>query len=196
MNNSVLDYTLALTSALITFGLVAVPGVASAADDVTQINEDTGANSRNRNRSRVRREHRDTRNNTSSAPTNVDVITDTGGNEQNENTDSGDQVSGDVEFLGDVVNELNQDLPDAAVPPDEDFDIDQTNKTTGARSRNSNRSRIRVESRIRVDNDARADTDVTVRSDTGDNEQNKNTTSGDQTSGDVFVDLIVTNTLN
>ena len=189
---------LAMTSAIITAGLVAVPAIASAADDdVNQENTDTGANSRNRNRNRIKRNSNDRHDNTARTRQHVDVRGDTGGNEQNKNTESGDQESGEVDFVGTITNDLNQNLPDVDFDDDEDdFTVDQLNDTTGAKSRNTNRSKISVKRRLRINNDARTHTDVDVRGDTGDNEQNKNTTGGNQTSGDVTVDLVIENFLN
>lgn len=187
-----------LTSAFVTLGLVTAPALVSAADDeVTNENIDTGSRSTNRNRTRINREQRTRQHNSADARNHVDVHANTGGNEQNKNTNAdGNQESGEVHVIGTLTNDLNQDIPDIDMPDDDNFIVDNTNDTTGANSRNANRTTIRTSRSLRIHNDANAHNSVDVHGTTGNNEQNKNTNAGDQTSGDVTVDLMFDNILN
>lgn len=74
--------------------------------------------------------------------------------------------------------------------------ITETNEDTGFRSTNRNDTRINRRSDQRRTDRADATNRARITANTGGNESNKNTDGGEQTSGMVDVDAMVTNTLN
>jgi hypothetical protein len=165
--------------------------------DVAGENSTTGADSDNENEFDIDNDYDLEIDNDADVDNKVDVDIHTGGNEQNKNTTGGNQTSGKADVLVDLVNDVNNGssvagagLSDVAV------EGTFTNDTTGADSDNKNELDVENEVDVDVDNDAEIDNDVDVDANTGDNEQNKNTEAGSQTSGDVDVEINITNSAN
>lgn len=176
---------------------VIVPAAVNADVNVDQDNRDTGFRSRNTNRFRLKRDYSMTKTNIGTATNTTSVTGNTGGNDQEENTSAGDQESGKVDVDADVFNNLNPPSEDPVVEPEhETVMVQQLNQDTGARSRNHNRASIRDTWNTSTTNVATATNTVGVVGNTGNNDQNKNTDAGNQTSGDVMVEVLFENVLN
>ena len=165
--------------------------------DVVGENSTTGADSNNENEFDIDNDYDLEIDNDADVDNKVDVDIHTGGNEQNKNTTGGNQTSGNAEVTVDLVNEANNGSSVAGAGLS-DVEVGGTfsNDTTGADSDNENTLDVENDVDVDVDNDAEIDNDVDVDANTGDNEQNRNTEAGSQTSGDVVVDITISNAAN
>lgn len=170
---------------------VAAP-VLAASVDVTGENVTTGADSDNENEYEVDNELDVEVENDAEIDNEADVEAETGENEQNENTTGGDQESGTIDASADwetVVNASSSLM--GAAEGNLDVEGDFTNDTTGADSDNENELEVDNEVELELENMADIWNELDFEADTGDNEQNKNTEAGDQTSGDASLDTMI-----
>ena len=165
--------------------------------DVEGENSTTGADSDNENEFDIDNDYDLEIDNDADVDNKVDVDIHTGGNEQNKNTTGGDQTSGKADVVVDLENNVNNGSSVAGAGlGDVEVEGTFTNDTTGADSDNENELDVENDVDVDVDNDAEIDNDVDVYANTGDNEQNKNTEAGSQTSGDVEVEINILNEAN
>ena len=123
----------------------------------------------------------------------LDFDGDTGGNDQNQNTTGGSTDTGDAMLDTIISNWANNDAGFAGAAGSEvSVDVEGENSTTGANSTNRNDYTIDHDYTAVVDNNATLDNRVDVTIDTGDNNQNQNTTGGDLETGngEVVVDIV------
>lgn len=165
--------------------------------DVEGTNSVTGADSDNENEFDIDNDYDLEIDNDADVDNEIDVDIHTGGNEQNKNTTGGDQTSGTAEVKVELENVVNSGSSVAGASLSAlDVEGKFTNDTTGADSDNENELDVDNDVDVDVDNDAEIDNDVAVDANTGDNEQNKNTEAGSQTSGDVVVEITISNEAN
>jgi hypothetical protein len=177
--------------------LAVLPTFVFADDTINADNITTGYRSRNRNVFDVRHNQTSRTRRDATVRNTLNVVGDTGENDQNGNTNAGNQNSGEVEVTGTIDNLVNETSDtNSVLPENEDVRINTSNDTTGPRSRNVNRATVRntVDVRSRYTADVRNTVDVNGA--TGDNNQNSNTDGGSQTSGEVDVDFNLFNTVN
>lgn len=198
--NTIAKFTAGAMSLALTAALV-VGAVGVNAADVDQTNSETGNNSTNRNRVNIKVRHRTESLTNARAKNKLEVNANTGGNESNKNTTGGSVDSGNVGVTGDFVNDLNGGTENGDVVEESTGDsvpatISQDNTTTGNNSTNTNRVKIRESYSSYTERNASARNKVEVNANTGENESNKNTDGGEVDTGDVTVDLGITNILN
>lgn len=127
----------------------------------------------------------------------VDVDINTGGNRMNRNTTGGNQRSGDADVVVELENSANNGGNSAAAGGGSvEFTTDTTVELTGADSDVDVNNNVDVDHDVNINNDADINNDVNVDADTGSNEQNRNTEGGSQTSGDVRIELNISNEVN
>lgn len=187
---------LGLTSLALMASLALGASVATAADSVDHLNDNTGKDSTNKNKSRIKRTRTQKWTTDAKTKNKATVTGSTGGNEAKENTNSGDLTSGKLDTTLTATNSLNQNLPTPPTPPDSALTAVQTNSNTGVDSENRNESKLEEKDDIKVENKADVSNEATITGTTGDNKSNKNTNGGKIDSGDVEVNLTFTNTLN
>ena len=164
--------------------------------DVIGGNSFTGYNSDNINDVRIRNNDSARIRNRADIDNYVDVRANTGNNDQKRNTIAGDLETGDIEVSTDIVNVVNNAKGLLGGDRSTDIFADLSNDTTGADSDNRNDVDIDNRSTTRVDNRVDIDNELRVDANTGDNEQERNTESGDIVTGDVLIDFSVTNEVN
>ncbi len=125
----------------------------------------------------------------------VDVST--GGNLYEDNTTVEDIETGDVEVTGSFDNTLNdsESFDLGSIDPLH-VDADFSNDTTGSASDNNNTLVVDREIDVDVENDADVTNTVDATATTGGNAIRRNTTVGNVTTGDVMMDVDVSNDLN
>lgn len=182
-----------LASALAVFALVVTPADAA----VTQSNTDTGALSKNVNKLKVAVKNIFKKKNKATISNVVVATGNTGGNNQNKNTNGGSLTTGNVSATVTLSNTANQG-DDCGCPTAEPpvVDLDQSNSNTGFNSDNVNKVTAKLVDKTTIKNVANLNNVVVADGNTGDNDQNKNTTVGDMTTGDVTATISVTNTAN
>lgn len=163
---------------------------------VNQTNQNTGANSKNRNRVRHEQSFTAIQTNLGVAVNNLGANVNTGGNKAKKNTTAGSITSGAINGTVTIANSLNQSSTPLPTPSPAPVDVTQTNDTTGADSVNKNKVTIKQNHTVVSTNTAVAVNNVGLNANTGDNTASKNTEAGDITSGDVTFSFGVTNTLN
>lgn len=168
----------------------------STSVDVTAENDTTGAESTNRNTVRVNNASEKRLTNRADIRNRINVDADTGDNEQNKNTTAGSLTSGSVDVETDIVNVANTGECCPSGGNNSSVSADLSNDTTGYDSTNENRVTVNNSGDKTVTNNADVDNDLNVDADTGDNEQNQNTSGGDVTSGDVSVSFTSTTVVN
>lgn len=191
-----INITLGAVLALLVVGLATGPFLVAAADDVNQKNKDTGNNSVNRNRARINRRHRQTQTNTAAAANAVATAATTGGNTANMNTGNGTADSGNAGINGTLSNTLNGGLEPLTPPSPTPVMADQTNDTTGNNSTNTNRLSVRERISTLQTNTAAVENMLAASASSGANEANKNTGSGNASSGNAQITFNVTNVAN
>lgn len=177
-------------------------GFSSAATHSTEVsftgeNHKTGADSKNENKVDVESTTTATVVNVASLTNSVGVTANTGHNKQSKNTQAGDLKSGDVNVSVDVSNEANNGSSFASAGShDLTVDVDTTNDTTGADSKNTNKVEVDNTTTEVVTNNATVTNGVSVTADTGNNEESKNTEGGSIETGDVSIDFSASTTVN
>lgn len=152
------------------------------------LNDTTGADSDNDNDLDVDHDVDLDLDNVADILNDLDLKAYTGRNEQKKNTEAGDLESGSVFVDSVIFNEANSDSGFAGASGVSTYvDVSAENNTTGADSDNRNDVDVDNDFDLDIRNDADIDNKIDVRAKTGHNEQNKNTTAGDLTSGDVEV---------
>jgi hypothetical protein len=165
--------------------------------DFTSTNRVTGANSGNINTVTVNGGGNTTLTNVASISNGVNVTADTGNNTQTRNTKAGDITTGEVAVSADIVNVANSGSSACCVVGGHtDVTVDATNDTTGADSNNRNTVTVNNDGNTNVHNNANVSNGLTVNADTGDNTQERNTVAGEIETGDVSVELNITNQVN
>lgn len=164
--------------------------------DVTASNEETGAESDNENSVEIENSGDKTVRNTARLNNHVDVRANTGRNEMNQNTTGGQLTTGDVAVSTDIQNVANTGGCCPTGSNNLDVSADLSNETTGYQSDNENEVEIENDGDTTLTNTADVDNDLNVRANTGDNEQNKNTTGGGVETGSVSIDFGSTTVVN
>lgn len=103
-------------------------------------------------------------------------------------------VTGNSITIADIVP---SPTPEPTVPSDPcgvDADIDQSNSNTGPGSINENSTEIAVDCDITKETTTDIANDIDIEANTGGNESSGNTNAGDQSSGDINIDIGITNT--
>jgi hypothetical protein len=169
-----------------------------AAIDVTGENVVTGANSDNHNDFDIDNDGDVTVTNDGDVTNVATADVTTGDNDQNRNTTGGDLKSGGVDASTDWESVVNEGAGLCGCPVDEDTDIsaDFSNDTTGFNSDNDNDLDVDMGGDVTIDNLADIVNALGLTANTGDNDQNENTTAGDLESGDVMVDSMIANWAN
>jgi hypothetical protein len=164
--------------------------------NVEASNETTGANSDNVNRVDVDADGNTRVNNRANISNSVRVDANTGGNDQNRNTTAGSMTTGNIEVSTEIENVANSG--GCACPPARDLEVnaDLSNDTTGSQSDNRNVVDVNAGGNTTVNNTANVSNSLGVDADTGNNDQNQNTSGGDMTTGDVEINFGVSNTVN
>lgn len=186
---------LSIVSAALVVGVAAGPLFSYGA--VSQTNQNTGADSKNRNRARLHQRVDHSQTNSAAAATSLDATVNTGGNKVKKNTTAGSLTSGAVNGTVTVENTLNPTSP-LPIPPLAPLDVEATqlNRNTGAGSTNKNKLKVSNSQATVINTAAATATNINFVANTGDNTSSENTSAGDLTSGDVTVSFGVTNTLN
>lgn len=165
--------------------------------DVTGENKTTGPHSDNDNDFDVDADVDVDVDNDADIDNDLDVDIDTGGNDQTSNTNAGNITSGDADVMVELTNSANNSGGlSGASGHSLEVNADFTNDTTGPSSDNDNDLDVDREVDVDVDNDADVDNDVDVDADTGDNDQTSNTNAGDINSGNVKIELNISNEVN
>lgn len=178
--------------------LVSMP-VLAAEVDVTGENVMTGANSDNNNDFDIDNDGDVAVNNVGTAANSASAAVNTGGNDQNQNTTGGDLETGTVDASTDWESVVNAGAGLCGCPiGDEDTEItaDFSNKLTGFNSDNENELDVDMDGDMTVNNIATIANALGLTANTGDNNQNKNTTAGDMETGDVMLDSMIANWAN
>lgn len=160
------------------------------------MNDTTGPNSRNVNRLTVRSHDSLYLRNLAYITNILDVDHRSGDNDQNHNTTAGGIMTGGTNV--DVSTDSSANNSDGALAADNSSTVNVVgeNNTTGPHSENVNRYRINNQSKSRISNKADVVNVVDVKSRTGNNDQNNNTTGGDIETGSVDVTVNHTTTAN
>lgn len=163
--------------------------------DVTSTNDTTGADSDNTNTVTIDNSGEKTVENDADIDNDINVDANTGGNTQNSNTTAGDLETGNVDVDTEIVNVANTGTccPNGG---DTEVSADLTNETTGYNSENHNTVEVINDGDQTVENDADITNELDVDADTGNNEQNMNTTGGDVDTGDVSINFGSSTTVN
>lgn len=160
-------------------------------------NDTTGYKSDNTNKQEVNLNGDTTLTNVANVLNSLYLKADTGDNEQNYNTMAGNLSSGDVMVDATISNEANTGgSASGASAGSTSVSFAGSNHLTGAESDNSNTQKVNQNGDVRVTNVAKIDNKIKVKADTGHNEQNKNTTAGDLSSGGVSVSTDISNVAN
>lgn len=175
------------------------PNLASASID--ESNTNTGPDSHNINRVRLRTRISERLTNRASARNDLRVTANTGDNKSVKNTSvDGDNETGDVDVVADLHNDLNGSMSDHNHDSDCDcmnnIDAMLSNDTTGPGSTNKNKVNISHRRSHRVTNSANVRNSLNVNGNTGGNTQKGNTVGGGNSTGDVSVSFTTTNVLN
>jgi len=188
------------TSALLVFGLLAVPVAAVHADDsVNQDNNSTGNNSVNKNKTKIKRVNKVTKKKIANVTNAVAVSANTGGNKSKHNTNGGSVDSGNIDATVDLTNNLNQSGQEGCCCDGVDpvaVDADQTNQDTGNNSTNVNKVKVKDKNVCKDISRANVTNSVALSGNTGGNKAVGNTNSGDVDSGDVTFTVNISNTAN
>jgi hypothetical protein len=171
---------------------------AMAAVSVTGTNGTTGAQSSNTNTTNAHSSWHFSVNNHSDLNNEVNLHSNTGGNNSNKNTVGGSTSTGDVSATVDINNVANAAAGSMVFPGgDGNITVDFGNDTTGFASRNTNRLNASSSNFFSVNNNSRVDNDVSLSSNTGGNNSNKNTEGGSGIStGSVNNVITLTNASN
>jgi len=158
--------------------------------DVKGSNGTTGQNSDNDNNFNIKNTGDVKVTNKAALSNVVNVAANTGGNDQKKNTTAGDIDTGDVDVNTDVENSVNNGSSLAGAGG-QDLDVtgDFVNDTTGQNSDNDNNLEVKNSGDTKVENEANVDNSANVEANTGDNNQNSNTTGGDVNTGDVSIEF-------
>jgi len=166
--------------------------------DVTATNETTGAESNNQNEFDIDSEYSFEVENDADINNNVNVDIDTGGNNVEQNTNSGDLKTGSAEVTVEIENSANNGGGHSSGANAGSLDVTGNfkNDTTGFDSNNENELEVDNEVDVEIENDADVDNDVDVDVDTGDNDVEQNTNGGSVETGDVEINLNISNDVN
>lgn len=127
----------------------------------------------------------------------IEVKANTGGNEQEKNTTGGSITTGGVAVETSIENFANNGSGAAGIHGSSlEVDAEFANGVTGADSDNENELDVENKNEVDIDNHADVDNKLEVDANTGDNEQEKNTTAGDISTGDVSVSFNVVTQVN
>ncbi len=169
---------------------------AGVAVNVSGSNETTGALSNNDNSFDVDADYNVDVNNDADVDNDVDVDVDTGGNSQDYNTNAGDLESGDADVVLGIENSVNNSNCCPTLGSTVDVTADFSNDTTGYDSDNTNSLDVDSDVDVDINNDADVDNNIDVDADTGDNSQSYNTNAGSTKTGDVTIQLNLSNSAN
>lgn len=121
----------------------------------------------------------------------------TGHNDQEKNTEAGDLETGDVTLAAMISNMANSSEGNGSNSGRSlSVDFTGSNHLTGAKSDNENKVEVDADGDTRVTNVAAIDNGIRVQANTGHNDQNKNTTAGSLTTGNVEVSTDIVNVAN
>lgn len=185
-----------LAALVVMFAVVATVAIVPGAASADQSNTNTGFKSLNKNVLKVKVKDSFKLKNSAKVKNSLTVFADTGNNTQEKNTSSGDLDTGNVGVVAGATNIVNQGEVSVPGCDTADWDGNQTNDETGAKSTNKNVVKITDSCKTKVKNSAKVKNDVYVDGNTGGNTQSKNTSSGDIDTGDVDVDFTFNNTVN
>lgn len=170
------------------------PAFASVSGSAT--NETTGAGSTNNSIVEVDQATTLVQENAADIQNKINIQLNTGKNNANKNTGSGDIYTGDVDWAVGVANTANTNHADLDVCGGCDFELFTGNDTTGADSKNDAQVEVKKINSIFQENKADVDNDVEVKANTGENNANKNTYSGYIETGDIDGATVLANDLN
>lgn len=120
----------------------------------------------------------------------------TGGNDANQNTDGGDNETGDATAWADIMNELNFGGGSDDGVEFGDVNVSMTNQKTGADSDNDNDIDVDQDVDVDVNNTANVTNVVTSTARTGGNDANQNTSGGTNDTGDAKAGATIENKIN
>jgi len=165
--------------------------------DVSGSNELTGANSRNINIVRANRTLRFDIENNARIDNDINLRLNTGENTTERNTTVGDVSTGNIDTSISIDNSSASNplamLSGIDLGGSNGISADFQNDTTGFNS--VNRNTLEANSRINVnlENNARISNDLDICANTGRNDISENTTVGNVSTGDITVDLSISN---
>ncbi len=128
-----------------------------------------------------------------------EVTIDTGHNDQNKNTTGGDVMSGNVDVSADWNNVVNDGASLCGCTGGDNgwtVTADFSNNTTGYKSHNDNKLTINDNGDQTFTNVATILNSLSLDANTGHNDQNKNTTGGNMTTGDISLAAMFSNEAN
>jgi hypothetical protein len=170
--------------------------------DFYAINDTTGAESENEAEAELDHDTHICTNNSVSANNESKIVAESGDNEADENTGTGDVTSGDIGVkitdktqANGVLVEISNDNSSEQTSP-LNFSAIAMNDTTGADSENETGAEVDNNMRIKTSNTADLINDAYVKADTGDNSASENTANASIDTGTATATIAFENTLN